>query len=76
MGPEMGAALKALLAATRKQLAPYVNGAVYINFLEGAEKQERTHEAYHAADFAQLGEMKAELDRDNRFCHGFAIPPR
>jgi hypothetical protein len=75
MGPEMGAALKAAMEATRARLAPYVNGSVYINFLEGAEKQERTHEAYDRAAFARLGEIKAEVDADNRFCHGFAIAP-
>jgi hypothetical protein len=75
MGPEMGAALKGVMDATRAQLKPYVNGAVYINFLEGAEKQERTHEAYDRAAFARLGEIKAGVDADNRFCHGFAIEP-
>ena len=75
MGPEMGAALKGAMAATRARLTPFVNGAVYINFLEGAEKQERTPEAYDRAAFARLGEIKAAVDADNRFCHGFAITP-
>lgn len=75
MSPGMGVALKALLDGTRAQLRAYVNGAVYINFLEGAEKQERIHEAYDREAFARLGEIKAGVDSDNRFCHGFAIAP-
>ena len=73
--PELGPVVKAHLDATRARLAPYVNGAVYLNFTEGEEKQERTAEAFSAAAMSRLEQVKAELDADNRFTHGFKIDP-
>jgi FAD/FMN-containing dehydrogenase len=61
------------ITATRRQLAPHVNGASYLNFLEGEEKQERTAAAFSPGHRERLATVKRALDPDNRFSHGFAL---
>jgi hypothetical protein len=73
---DIGAALHALLQSTRAQLAPYVTGATYLNFTEGAERQQRTPTAYSADNFRRLQAVKDAVDSADRFCHGFGVTPR
>jgi hypothetical protein len=73
---DMGAALHAHLQATRAALAPFVNGATYLNFTEGLERQERTASAYSQAHLRRLQAVKDAMDSADRFCHGFGVTPR
>ena len=75
MHPQAHLALEALMRHTRQALAPYVNGAVYLNFTEGREKQERTATAYNPEHLLRVRAVKAAVDPDNRFSHGFGINP-
>ncbi|WP_088283171.1 FAD-binding protein [Kineosporia sp. A_224] len=60
---------------TRDRLAPFVTGATYLNFTEGAEKAARTASAAGGAAWQRLRTLKSALDPANRFCHGFVVPP-
>ena len=73
---DIGAALHALLQSARADLAPYVTGATYLNFTEGAERQERTASAYSADHLRRLQAVKDAVDSADRFCHGFGVTPR
>jgi hypothetical protein len=66
-------AARAHLDGVRAELAPYVNGAAYLNFLNGAERQGRTAEAFHPAHHQRLVAVKEAVDPDRRFRHGFAF---
>ena len=70
---EAAEALDDHLGATRDALAPYVTGAAYLNLTDGHEKQERTPDAYSADHLARLRLVKAAVDPDDRFCHGFGL---
>ena len=74
VSPHAGLALEAHLRHTREALAPFVTGATYLNFTEGEEKQHRTASAFSPHHLARLQAVKAVLDPDDVFCHGFAIP--
>jgi hypothetical protein len=76
MGPEDGPAMKAHLDDTRDALAPYVTGGAYLNFTEGPEKQARTDQAFSPEHLRRVQAVKAALDPENRFAHGFGIAPR
>jgi hypothetical protein len=75
MDPELGAALDAHLRETRRRLAPFVTGATYLNFTEGAEKQERTESAFSAEHLDRVRAVKTAVDGEDRFSHGLAITP-
>ncbi len=75
MHPHAGLALEAHLRYARRALAPYVNGSVYLNFTEGREKQERTATAFSAEHLRRVRAVKAAVDGDDRFSHGFGITP-
>jgi FAD/FMN-containing dehydrogenase len=51
-------------------LAPHVTGGSFLNFLKDTS---RTRDAYAAADFARLQELKRAYDPDNVFGVGHAI---
>ena len=68
-------AVDRLYARTRDRLAPYVTGATYLNFTELAEKGARTRTACGTGAWQRLRTLKTALDPDDRFCHGFAVPP-
>ena len=68
-------AVERLYARTRDRLAPYVTGATYLNFTELAEKGARTASACGTGSWQRLRTLKSVLDPDDRFCHGFAVPP-
>lgn len=73
--PHAGLALEAHLRHTRQALAPYVTGAAYLNFTEGRERQDRTDAAFSAEHLSRVQAVKAAVDPDDRFCHGFGITP-
>ena len=73
--PEQGAQLAAFLAGVRAELAPMVSGDVYLNFLEGEEKHERSGAAFSAEDLLRLGAVKAAVDPEQRFVGAITIPP-
>lgn len=73
---DIGAALHGRLSTTRGELAPYVTGATYLNFTEGAERQERTESAYSADHLRRLQAVKDAVDSADRYCHGFGVTPR
>lgn len=74
-GPENGEALADHIGRTRQELAPFVTGAAYVNFLEGPEKHERSATAYSDEHMARLQAVKDAVDGDGRFCHGVDIAP-
>ena len=45
-----------------------------INFLDAEETQQQTRDAYSAAGYDRLAQVKAMYDPEDRFCHGFNIP--
>ncbi len=59
----------------KDELRPYSMAGVYINFLEGKERRERTQQAYSAETYDRLRALKAQYDPDNLFRYGFRIPP-
>ncbi|MFI7586228.1 FAD-binding oxidoreductase [Spongisporangium articulatum] len=71
--PDLVPAVYGHIAQARELLAPYVNGATYLNFTEGAEKQDRTAAAFSDEHRARLVSVKRSLDPDNRFSHGFDV---
>ncbi len=60
----------------KRDLAPYLTGGVYINFLEGDERLERTRDAFTSENFRRLREIKAKYDPQNVFSHSFRILPK
>jgi hypothetical protein len=73
---DIGAALHAQLESVRAELAPYVTGATYLNFTEGAERQQRTASAFSPEHLRRLQAVKDAVDSADRFCHGFGVTPR
>lgn len=73
---DIGAALHAVFQSVRADLAPFVTGATYLNFTEGAERQERTASAYSAHHLRRIQAVKDAVDSADRFCHGFGVTPR
>jgi hypothetical protein len=55
-------------------IAPFGNGAVYVNFL-GNEGPDRVRAAYGAKKFARLSALKSRLDPQNLFRLNQNIPP-
>lgn len=65
--------LHGLLANLRSELAPHVAGGAYLNFLEGAERVQRSSEAFDAASWERLKQLKDRYDSGDLFSHGVAI---
>ncbi|MCU1361481.1 MAG: mcrA 1, partial [Ilumatobacteraceae bacterium] len=74
--PEIGAAVHSLFQSARAEMAPYVTGATYLNFTEGAERQQRTNSAFSAENLRRLQAVKDAVDSADRYCHGFGLTPR
>lgn len=62
-------------AQFRAAMQPYLTGGVYMNFLEGEEKQARTQEGYSPEKYRRLQAIKAKYDPDNLFSHSFDVRP-
>jgi FAD/FMN-containing dehydrogenase len=73
--PEVMAAFKTQVAEIRRDLAGHTTGATYLNFLELDEKRERTRHAFGAESWSRLQALKAEIDPENLFRHGFDLAP-
>lgn len=50
----------------RRDIAPFANGGVYLNFI-GDEGEDRVRAAFGADNYARLQQVKAEFDPDNVF---------
>lgn len=61
--------------AYKRALSPHLTGGVYINFLEGEERQARTKDAFTQENYQRLMAIKAKYDPANVFSHSFNIPP-
>lgn len=59
----------------QRAMQPVLTGGVYLNFLEGDEKQARTQDAYTPEKYRRLQEIKAKYDPDNLFSHSFDVRP-
>lgn len=58
------------------RLAPHLNGAGYVNFLEGGTGASRMHTAFSEPEWRRLQELKGRWDPDNLFRFNRNIPPR
>lgn len=58
----------------RRDIAPYANGGTYLNFI-GDEGDARVREAFGAAKYERLREIKAAYDPHNVFRGNQNIPP-
>lgn len=65
--------LLAYTAALRQELAPYVTGAAYLNFLEGDDKIDRAVNGFEPHDWDRLRRIKADYDPANIFSHGLPL---
>lgn len=75
MAPGMFEAMAAHMANFRRDMAPYRSDHLYVNFLDGDEKWERTREAYLPETYARLTALKAQYDPDDLFRYSLNIPP-
>jgi FAD/FMN-containing dehydrogenase len=73
--PEVKLAFERQVAELKREIEPHTTGGTYINFLELAEKRERTRQAFTPEAWRRLHAIKAEYDPENLFRHGFAIDP-
>ena len=73
--PEVAMAFKLQVAAIKRDIEPHMTGHVYINFLELDEKRQRTRQAFSDEAWPRLLAIKAEVDPDNLFRHGFDLSP-
>jgi FAD/FMN-containing dehydrogenase len=64
--------LKAAVDALAARLEPHTTGGSLLNFLGNAD---RTEDAYTAADYRRLREIKAAYDPNNVFAANHNIPP-
>jgi hypothetical protein len=71
--PEVAVAFASQVAALNAEIQPHTTGGTYINFLEQAEKRERTRQAFTDVAWTRLLALKAEYDPEDLFRHGFAI---
>lgn len=76
MGEHAGLAIEAQFRQLRRELAPFTTGGAYLNFLEGAEKQERTAAAFSHGNYNRVCAVKSALDAAGRFAHGMAFAGR
>ncbi len=65
---------KAYAEKIKAAVANDLTGGVYINFLEGEEKFERTSDAFREQNYRRLQAIKLEYDPNNRFGYSFNIP--
>lgn len=66
-------AIDAQFRQLRRELQPYTTGAAYLNFLEGAERCQRTADAFSQENFRRLQVVKGALDVEDRFAHGLPL---
>jgi hypothetical protein len=59
----------------KQELAPYLSGGLYLNFVEGGEAVAHTRDGFSAEAFRRLEEIKARYDPDNCFRYAYDILP-
>ena len=64
--------VKAAVDAVAARFEPHTTGGSFLNFLSDAAK---TQDAYTAADYRRLREVKAAYDANNVFAANHNIPP-
>lgn len=72
--PETKAAFREIADSIRIELQPYSQEGVYLNFLTGDEKWNRTKQAFPASVYDKLIYLKKEYDPENMFAFGLNIP--
>ncbi len=72
--PEAQEQVEQFIAQFKRDLRPHISGGVYLNFMEGAEADERTKDAYSAETYRRLMTLKAKYDPNNLFRYSFSIP--
>lgn len=75
MEPGALQSLSAYTAKFREELAPFLTGGVYMNFLDGEGVKQRTPEGFTESKLKRLREIKTKYDPENLFGYGFAIDP-
>lgn len=73
--PEMHRNLVEHANLIKRELTPVLTGGIYINFLEGEEKWNKTKDAFLPETYQRLTNIKAKYDPENRFRYSFNIPP-
>ncbi len=71
--PEARQALEEYNTSFKQELAPYLTGGVYMNFMDGEEARARIKDAYSPEAYEQLMTLKAKYDPENRFRFSFAL---
>lgn len=67
-------AVKGYIGRMLAALQPALAGTVYMNFLEGDEKNERVRQGFPAETLARLAALKARYDPANRLNRAMVIP--
>ncbi len=67
--------VKEHMSAFKDAIRPSLSGRVFMNFLEGAESQERVRDGFSPKAFHRLSQLKAKYDPENRLRFSFQIPP-
>jgi FAD/FMN-containing dehydrogenase len=62
-------------AQFQRAVQSVLTGGVYMNFLEGEDKQTRTKDAYTPEKYRRLQAIKAKYDPENVFSHSFDVRP-
>jgi hypothetical protein len=73
--PEVHEAVRHHITQLRRALTPHLHGGVFMNFLGGEEARERTRQGFSQETYLRLQQLKAKYDPQNRFSHGYDIPP-
>lgn len=74
-GPAARGHLAGYVGELKEALRPWLTGGVYMNFLEGAESQQRLRDGLAPGGYARLARLKAEIDPTNLFRFGFNVAP-
>lgn len=72
---EMKIALGEIVQGIRDDLKDVSKEGIYLNFLVGSEKWNRTRDAFSPEVFEKLVELKKRYDPENMFCFNLNIPP-
>ncbi len=72
--PEVRAYMEAYVGEYKQALRPYLDGGMYLNFMEGDEADARSRDAYTAGNYRRLRALKSYYDPRNLFRYSFTIP--
>ncbi len=71
--PEVYQYMDAYVGAYKQALRPYLQGGMYLNFMDGNEAGARSRDAYSAETFRRLQALKASYDPQNLFRYSFNL---